>query len=50
MARVAADVSTRAGCTTDVPDGPVLAPHAPPVAPPAPALGADTEAVLAEPA
>ena len=50
MARVAADVSARAGCTAEVPDAPVLPPHAPPVAPPAPALGADTGTVLTEPA
>jgi crotonobetainyl-CoA:carnitine CoA-transferase CaiB-like acyl-CoA transferase len=50
MGRVAADVSARAGYTTAVPDGPVLAPHPPPAAPPAPALGADSAAVLAEPA
>jgi len=49
MALVAADVSARAGCATEVPDAPVLAPHAPPVAPAAPALGADTDTVLAEP-
>jgi hypothetical protein len=50
MARVAADVSARAGCTAEVPDAPVLPPHAPPVAPTAAALGADTDIVLAAPA
>jgi hypothetical protein len=48
MARVAADVSARAGCTSEVPDAPVLPPHAPPVQPAASALGADTDTVLAE--
>jgi len=49
MARVAADVSARAGSTAAVPDAPVLPPHAPPTASTAPALGADTDTVLAEP-
>jgi hypothetical protein len=50
MARVAADVSSRAGYAADVPDAPVLPPHAPPSGSAAPALGADTDTVLAEPA
>jgi len=42
-------VSARAGSTAAVPDAPVLPPHAPPTASTAPALGADTDTVLAEP-